>query len=901
MNCLFNRLALVAGAAVFASASFAADGDLTLGLGGTLSVEGTPLVFKPLLFGNRWSYGAEPFGQAAPDAKTGRVTFEMLHEMSVRATGAVTVKPTDDGGVHVGFEMTVKEAFKGNENGFKAFLSREAFGGCAWKAGKKSGVLSAPGKDESGVHAVFPDFSLALPGGRGTLVFAFDDPSLVMLQAWPHETAVRIGRSGGDYKAGDKIAFGFTVRRTDGRPVALAYAGPHVIVAGEDWLPFVYRKDIVEGSVLDFSHLGTLDAPAGKYGWLKGNGPDFEFEGRPGVAQRFYGANLCSSANYPETPADAERLATRFARLGYNAVRVHHHDKPCSRLGADGRVELIPEAMDQLDRFLAECFKRGIYATTDLYVSRPVTWKELGVDKPGLATHVKTWFYATEAGWTNWCQFARAFMTHRNPYTGRRYADEPALPFIVLVNESSFHGSWGEAMRIPGMKERWRDWIRAARAKDPAAYPGMDPENPPKHGGWWHGGGAAVQATAAFYAHVEGTFNRRARKFLREELGVKAMITGQNFGPSVSPIQEMREETCDYVDTHFYVDHPRFIKRRWAQPSRLENENQARRGRNVMDRMGYARLWSKPFTISEYNFSGPGEYRAMGGALTGAMAAIQGWGALWRFAYSHGRGNIAPDSQAPSTFDAASDALGQSSDRAAVMLFLRGDLPMAREAVALDLDDAALAPSAGRAYGGPAWGNEVAWNRRVGASVRGHAPDGVVRLPAQDQTNAVPPFAVADVSPLQIDRAKGAFTFATARSCGGFSEGGAFRAGALGAVVKDAPALVWATAVDGRPLAESKRILLSHLTDVQGENAQYVDATRKVLLRWGRGRSLARRGTADVRLEVAAPESFAVWAVETDGTRIEQVPVRVDGGCLAFTAATCHANGAVLHYELVRP
>ena len=886
--------------ALAAANAFVTFADVVLRPGGTVEIEGTPLVLKPLLYGNHWGYSGLPFGAKAPDPETGAVGFEMFDKMKSRATGTVTAAATN-GGVRIAFEMTVKEAFAGNENGLRAQLDRTAFAGCRWTAGTKSGRIAAPDGKGDDVRGGFTDVSLELPGGTGTLALAFEDPSLFMLQSTRSSVTLRMGRAGGAYKPGDRIAFAFTVRRADGRPLAVRYEGPYAIAAGEDWIPFAYRKDIVAGSALDFSTQGILDAPAGKHGWLKAKGPDFEFEGLPGVAQRFYGANLCSLANYPETKADAETLATRFARLGYNAVRIHHYDKPCSRVGADGRVELIPEMIDRLDAFLAACFRRGIYATTDLYVSRPVTWREVGVDKAGNVDNPKLWFYATEAGWTNWCQFARAFLTHRNPYTGRTYAEEPALPFIVLVNEASFHGSWPKAMELPDLRARWRDWVNAARAKDPAAYPSADPENPPKGGGWWHAGGAGVQMTAAFYAHVEGTFNLRARRFLREELGVKALLTGQNFGPSISPIQEMREETCDYVDTHFYVDHPHFIKRRWAQPSSLVNVNQARLERNVMDDMGYKRLWSKPFTISEYNFSGPGEYRAMGGAFTGAMAAIQGWGALWRFAYSHGLRNISPEGQHPGTFDAGSDALGQSSDRVAMMLYLRRDMPLAPAAVAHDFDAAALSPSAGRAYGAPAWNVSVAWNRRVGASVRGNVPAGVVRFPAPDQTNAVPPFAVEDRPPLRIDRAKGSFVFETPRSAGGFTEGGRFRAGPLGTAVSGAPALVWVTSLDGRPLERSGRMLLSHLTDVQGEGTRYLDRTRKVLLGWGDGRSLARRGQAEVQLAVEDADAFTVWALATDGTRVERVPTSVRDGRLAFRADTRHADGALFHYEITRP
>ena len=77
--------------------------------------------------------------------------------------------------------------------------------------------------------------------------------------------------------------------------VAILSAAPSVVVKkGGDWLPLEYRNEIVTGSALDFSHMGFLDAPAGKYGWLRNVGGHFEFERRPGKRVRLYGVNICS-------------------------------------------------------------------------------------------------------------------------------------------------------------------------------------------------------------------------------------------------------------------------------------------------------------------------------------------------------------------------------------------------------------------------------------------------------------------------------------------------------------------------------------------------------------------------------------------------------------------------------
>lgn len=96
------------------------------------------------------------------------------------------------------------------------------------------------------------------------------------------------------------------------------------------------------------------------------------FRDRPEVPVRFYGTNLCGFAQYLNSKEWTERLADRLAALGYNAVRFHHHD---NRLGlrrneTDRSSELDPEYVDQLDYLIACLRERGIYYTTDLYVSR---------------------------------------------------------------------------------------------------------------------------------------------------------------------------------------------------------------------------------------------------------------------------------------------------------------------------------------------------------------------------------------------------------------------------------------------------------------------------------------------------------------------------------------------------
>ena len=74
---------------------------------------------------------------------------------------------------------------------------------------------------------------------------------------------------------------------------------PVIISAGSEWIPLRTELEIEPGSALDFSHLGFSEAPAGKHGRVIAR-PDgqFAFADSPKQIRRFYGVNLCFSAQY---------------------------------------------------------------------------------------------------------------------------------------------------------------------------------------------------------------------------------------------------------------------------------------------------------------------------------------------------------------------------------------------------------------------------------------------------------------------------------------------------------------------------------------------------------------------------------------------------------------------------
>ena len=123
---------------------------------------------------------------------------------------------------------------------------------------------------------------------------------------------------------------------------------PITITAGPDWIPLEITLDIEAGSALDFSQLGFVDAPAGKHGRVIARSDGrFAFEQTPDIPRRFYGVNLCFGAHYL-SHAEADRLAERLVRLGYNALRIHHYERDLvQRQGQTPRMN--PDRHDQFE------------------------------------------------------------------------------------------------------------------------------------------------------------------------------------------------------------------------------------------------------------------------------------------------------------------------------------------------------------------------------------------------------------------------------------------------------------------------------------------------------------------------------------------------------------------------
>jgi hypothetical protein len=406
--------------------------------------------------------------------------------------------------------------------------------------------------------------------------------------------------------------------------------------------------------------------------------------------------------------------------------------------------------------------------------------------------------------------------------------------------------------------------------------------------------------------------DRKMIAFLRNELKVKALLTDINAWADHRAAQVVRTE-FDYVDNHFYWDHPNFLERQWNLPSTGGNGNGSaiEAGGSLNDRC-LNRLLDRPFTVTEWNYAGPNRFRAEGGLLAGALAAVQDWAGLWRFASSHGGGMTEPSPAG--FFDQASDPLRLASEYAVLALFLRGDAAAAPHAVAVTGLATEWMEKPAEWAGGEL--NQLGYVTRVGSLVGGAAPrDSVVLgLPAGfakgsmgdalaklklagNSTEPSGSMVESETGQVRLERKAGVFAVATPRTAGLAAPEGTERTlGPLSVKLVKSWGAVWASSLDGKPLDESGRILVVHLTDLQNTNEAFRGQDRKVLEDWGTTPWLVRAGSASVRLARKTPGAVSVWRLSISGERLARVPAKLEAGVLSFEVST--APAPAFYYEI---
>ena len=443
----------------------------------------------------------------------------------------------------------------------------------------------------------------------------------------------------------------------------------------EDWFAFRPDEDF-SPSVIDTG--AWLDAPAGRHGFVRPAGERLEFE--DGTPVRFWGTNICNRRPACEA-ATAERWARFLAKYGVNAVRFHKFTWPGDEgLGVPGgdSTVLDPAGLDRMDYFVARLRELGIYTGwSHIYGHRPQEGDRhrlLAYDevKQAGGAHLK----GSTIGLVHFArdlqdlsiELTVNLLQHRNPHTGLRYADDPALAYVELQNEDDifFPTTMDFVNACPTYKqlfcELFSDWLRekygshrglveawGSRAID--AYPrwqsGEDLARrniyPIAHSWWFSprglkseeetkGTGRRLLDTARFLYETQNDFYGRYIAAIRQT-GYRGAIVGSCWqaDSGVSHYYNLHSDAlAGLVDRHNYFGGSGGHNLHTGKVSTVAMVDAP--GSGLLG-TGMQMVAGRPFQVSEWLCLIPNEWVSEGPSIVAAYGlGLQGWSGSYAFA-----------------------------------------------------------------------------------------------------------------------------------------------------------------------------------------------------------------------------------------------------------------------------
>ncbi len=439
------------------------------------------------------------------------------------------------------------------------------------------------------------------------------------------------------------------------------------VEAESNWFAFEPAEDDFSPSVLDCTQ--WIEAPTGKHGFVTVKGDSFVFE--DGTAVRFWGAQMGGGR-------DREKLdytIKRMRRQGINITRMHGLRSLIAR-DANTSLEYSEQGFDRLDYLIYKLGENGIYMILDTQyplVSRFKAGDNIrGLPEGGAAPYAQ-FFNETVTHITR--QQMVDIFTHYNPYTKKRYCDDPTLAMIEIANEDSLF--WGQ---VPDnfreeLEEKFTEWLGKKYGDNDALEKAwtVDGVSPLKEGeGIALGERAAVMPGFAlrsdhiknnpqdkvrgldqmrFYYELEDKYWTDCRKAMRNA-GIKVPISATNWQGHefATRIHMLAQANLDYIDRHGYWDHPQGEGNlKWRIATCLFHNlpmiKDVKPAKDAIVYLGVGNLvtdkaWEQvldlPMTISEWNTCLPNQYSLEGTGLMAAYGLLQGWDGSLEFGYFSG-------------------------------------------------------------------------------------------------------------------------------------------------------------------------------------------------------------------------------------------------------------------------
>ncbi len=437
--------------------------------------------------------------------------------------------------------------------------------------------------------------------------------------------------------------------------------------AADQWFALVPRDETPsETSIIDMS--GLHDRPAGVHGAVQRDGDKLAFA--DGTPVKFWGLN----ARMASTPELQEQQASFYAKYGVNLVRQHPVEGVLGLLQTDpttGERHFDADKLDKWDRWFATLEEHGIYMQWSLFYPHVITPDDgypadLYAELPDRGAGKSTSGFVTiepalqDAEW----EWAKRLLDHVNPYTGKRYADDPALAVIETRNEDSifWHAPLNDLaagqkypLHTARLQRKWMEWVAAHYADDDALaqawgdgmLPGDSVSNPTMkiYAAWEmaaDGPNGAPQKGRKrmgdfirFLAETQRAGYEHRLQRLRD-IGFKGLTVSTAWkagGPAAGAANLWTDDAMDMIDRHSYFGGG--AGGHQIAEGAVNNESHlGQPGKGILG-AGFFQVADKPFMLSEWTQKPPNQWKAEAAPLFAFYGmGLQGWDASLHFAGS---------------------------------------------------------------------------------------------------------------------------------------------------------------------------------------------------------------------------------------------------------------------------
>jgi len=468
-----------------------------------------------------------------------------------------------------------------------------------------------------------------------------------------------------------------------------------------------------DSSAIDFRH--TLETPAGKRGFVT-LAKDNKFRFEDGTRAKFWGVNI-SSTRLDVPNSIIEKACEAFARAGINMVRLEAIDNRNCLLGKTDNPtsrQFDTRYLDRIDTWIANLRKRGIYYYIDLLDFRTFKPDDGVINANALDRGARPYAVFDRFLIDLQKEFAAALLTHKNPYTGLRMVDDPALALVEICNE---HGMFLYPEKLNALVEpyhtdlvtRWNRFLKGrygTQARLAAAWgqvngsaalnntenldagtvdlPNMtytfeksasdivDTRRAPKR----------LYDGVLFLTELQKAWFREMRGFVRS-LGLRVPVTAVVSNDVMPDVASVAEE-CDFTSENWYGDTPD-ANSQFPGSRFYVNKNPLRSDSPG----GFApftaclRWNNKPVVIREWAVIAPNRYRSASVPEALAYAALQDFDAMLLFGYQTNQAPNGTNSDVLNDFAFQADPTVWGLYALAGQAYLRGAIAPAKNTLTL--------------------------------------------------------------------------------------------------------------------------------------------------------------------------------------------------------------------------